>query len=144
VFHDARPSDPAPRVFPNAYLDRYVSQVVTTRDLRLVDLTSVGLQAIGVSRTALIESTPRRYPWTAALAQRLLDNAPDAEGILWTSRAHDRSLSVALVGRPGSPAALQPGGELPLALGVGAGLELLRATAADARITVVLPDPGAR
>lgn len=144
VFHDVRSSDPAPRVFPNAYGDRIVAQVITARDLRLIDLTSVGLQAIGVSRSALIESTPAQYPWTTAIAQRLLDHAPDAEGLLWTSRAHDRSLCVALVGRPGALPVLELGRELPLAVGVGAGLELLRTTAAEARITVVLPDPGAQ
>lgn len=144
VFHDVRSSDPAPRVFPNAYRDRILAQVITTRDLRLVDLTSIGLHAIGVSRAALIESTPRQYPWTAAMAQRLLDHAPDAEGLLWTSRAHDRALCVALVGRLGSGGPLVPGRELPLALGVGAGLDLLRAAAADARITIVVPDPSDR
>ena len=97
-----------------------------------------------MARQALIESTSRQHAWTASVAQRLLDHAPDIDGFQWTSRAHDRSRSVALLALADGEPALVRGDAVPLALGAGTGLELLRSVATDARITVVIPDPGTR
>ena len=142
VFHDIRPSHRHPRVHPNQYVDRYLSPVITARDLLLVDLTSIGLQAIGLSRHSVIESTSRRYEWTNSIAARLRAAAPAADGFLWTSRAHDPSQCVVLFDDPGRATTLAPHPtEHPLALGLGPGLHLLRAVATDAKITVILASP---
>ena len=142
VFHDIRPSDADPRVQPNQYLRRYLSPVVTTRDLLMVDLTTLGLQAIGITRTALIESRPTRYAFTLGVAERLRRAAPEADGFAWVSRAHDSSQSLVVYADPGRPRMLdRDPSELALALGLGRGLALLRELATEARITVVLPSP---
>lgn len=142
VFHDVRPSDRRPQVQPNQYVDRFLSPVVTLRDLELVDLTSSGLHAIGLTRAALIESTSRRYPWTTSIAERLRDAAPSADGFIWVSRAHDTTESAVLYEYPGRTPLIGPHPtEAPLALGFGPGLLLLRELATDAKITVVVPSP---
>ena len=142
VFHDIRPSHRAPRVMPNQYADRVLAPVVTVRPLTLVDLTTSGLHAIGVSRARLIESTSQRYDWTNAVASRLRAAAPTADGFVWVSRAQDTSRCVVLYADPGrtSMLAVAPTGG-PIPLDVGPGLALLRALATAARITVVVSHP---
>ncbi len=142
VFHDIRPSHAAPRVMPNQYIDRVLAPVVAVRDLSLVDLTTSGLHAIGVSRARLIESTSRMYDWTNHVAVRLRAAAPTADGFLWVSRAHDTSLSVVLYADPERATMLDaaPSGG-PTPLDVGAGLALLRALAVPAKITIVVATP---
>jgi hypothetical protein len=142
VFHDIRPSHRSPRVQPNQYVDRYLSPVTTVRDLDLVDLTSMGLHAIGITRAALVESTSRRYEWTNGTAARLRTAAPEADGFVWVSRAHDKAESLVLFDDPGRGQMIDVHPtETALALGLGPGLNLLRELALDAKITVVLPGP---
>jgi len=139
VFHDIRPSHRAPRVMPNQYADRVLAPVVTVRPLTLIDLTTSGLHAIGVSRARLIESTSRRYDWTNEVASRLRTAAPTTDGFVWVSRAQDTSRSVVLYADHGRPSMLEvapTGGPVPL--DVGPGLALLRALATPARITIVV------
>jgi len=146
IFHDVRPSHRDRRIAPNQYIDRILAPVVTARSLTLVDLTTDGLHSIGISRAALIESPPQRYPWTIEMAVLLRTAAPSANGFAWVSRARDTALSVVLYGDrvdPGDrsdPEMLVPGDGPALPLGIGAGLELLRTLAEAARITIVLPD----
>jgi hypothetical protein len=140
VFHDIRPSHPDPRVEPNLYVDRFLSPVVTLRDIELVDLTTSGLHAIGLSRVALIESTAKRYGWTNDIAKRLRAAAPTADGFVWVSRAHDTSESIVLFDEPGrAPMLGVHPVELAVALGFGPGLRLLRDLAVRAKITVIVP-----
>jgi len=142
VFHDIRPSDRNPRVAPNEYTTRFLSPVTTTRDLELVDLTTSGLHAIGLTRAALIESTSRRYDWTNGIAVRLRAAAPAADGFIWASRAHDTSESVVLFDDPGrTPMVTVHPTEFTLALGFGPGLRLVRELAVDAKITIIVPAP---
>jgi hypothetical protein len=142
VFHDIRPSDRAPRVQPNEYVDRYLSPVITVRELRLVDLTSAGLHAIGLTRAALIDSRSRRYPWTSRIARRLRAGAPEADGIVWVSRAMDTDQCVVLYADRGRPRMIEahPSADAS-ALGAGPGLLYLRELAVEARITLVVPSP---
>lgn len=140
VFHDIRPSDRAPRVLPNEYIDRYLSPVVTLRELTLVDLTMTGLHAIGLTRASLIESRSRRYGWTNGVAERLRTGAPHADGFIWVSRALDTVRSVVLYGEHGrAPMLGKHPTEVALPLGIGPGLLALREHAVEARITLVVP-----
>jgi len=140
VFHDIRPSHRDPRVMPNAYFGRFLAQVVTTRPLALVDLTTIGLHRIGITRTALIEATSRSYWWTVEQAIILRAAAPEADGFTWVSRAHDTSRCVVLYGDRGDPGRLRPGPDPAMPLALGAGLEILRALAEAAAITIVSPE----
>lgn len=142
VFHRARTTDRAPIVSPRDHVDRVLAPVRTTRSLTLVDLTTTGLHAIGISRARLIESRPGSYPWTRTIAARLVAAAPHADGLTWVSRADDTSRSVVLYLPRDQDPTLEPDPTRePLALGIGAGLELLRVLATDARITLWLPGP---
>ncbi len=140
VFHDIRPSDRVPRVLPNEYVDRYLSPVLTLRDLTLVDLTSAGLHAIGLTRASLIESRSRRYSWTNGIAERLRAAVPNADGCVWVSRAMDTAQCVVLYADRGrAPMIGRHPTEVAQSLGVGPGLLLLREHAVEARITLVVP-----
>jgi hypothetical protein len=141
VFHDIRPSHRERRVLPNQYVDRILAPVVTVRPLRLVDLTTDGLRAIGRSRERLIESTSRRYAWTVEQAEQLRAAAPDADGFIWVSRARDTSMSLVLYENPGRPAMIAPASKASMPLGVGPGLNVLRRLATSANIVVVVPGP---
>jgi hypothetical protein len=141
VFHDIRPSHRWRRVLPNQYAGRILAEVISARPLRLVDLTTDGLHTIGRSRTRLLESTSRMYWWTVKQAEQLRSAAPDADGFMWVSRARDTSMSLVLYGPPGRSTMLAPGWSIPLPLGVGAGLDLLRHLATATSITVVVPTP---
>lgn len=139
VFHAVRTTDRAPRVTAAEHTGRILAPVRTSRSLILVDLTSTGLHAIGMSRSRLIGSRPRAYPWTRTVAARLMAAAPEADGLTWVSRADDTSQSVVLYPRPDDPVLEVDDSREPLALGVGAGLELLRELATAARITLLIP-----
>jgi len=141
VFHDVRPSHRAPRVMPNQYVDRILALVLTSRPLALVDLTTDGLHAIGITRSALIESTSRRHEWTIGIAERLRAAAPGVDGFARVSRARDTSLSVVLYADAGRAPMVAPAPATPLPLGVGAGLRLVRELATAAKITLIVPDP---
>lgn len=143
VFHDIRPAHRTPLVLPNQYVDRILAPLVTSRALTLVDLTTSGLHAIGISRARLIESTSRRYAWTNGVAMRLRVAAPDADGFVWVSRARDTSLSVVLYADAGRAPMIESAAGAAVSLGLGAGLNLLRGLATEARITVIVPYPGA-
>jgi hypothetical protein len=140
VFHDIRPSHRAPRVMPNQYLDRILAPVLTSRPLALVDLTTDGLHAIGLTRSALIESTSRSYGLTVGIAERLRAAAPAGDGFAWVSRARDTSLCVVLYADAGRASMIVQAPATPLPLGVGAGLRLVRELATAARITLIVPD----
>jgi hypothetical protein len=139
VFHAVRTTDHAPRVTSAEHAGRILAPVRTSRSLTLVDLTTTGLHAIGMSRSRLIESRPDSYPWTRAVASRLRDAAPQADGLMWVSRADDTSRSVVLYPRPDDPALEVDDTREPLVLSVGTGLDLLRELATDARITLLIP-----
>ena len=86
-------------------------------------------------------STSAAYPRTVAIAHRLRSAARDADGFAWVSRAQDTSQCVVLYADPGRAAMLAPSpDDVPLPLGIGGGLALLRELATAARITVIIPD----
>jgi RES domain len=139
VFHDIRPAQRQRRVYPNQYADRILVEVRTVRVLRLVDLTTIGLHAIGRSRARLIDSLPKAFAATRADAVLLRAAMPEADGFIWVSRANDATRSVVLYQDAGRAPMITTGPAIPLPLGTGPGLELLRRLATAARITVVRP-----
>lgn len=141
VFHDIRPTDTDRRVFANQYEDRILVEIMTQRALRLVDLTTIGLHAIGRSRAELIDSLPHSHDTTRAEAELLRAAVPDADGFIWVSRANDATRSVELYEEIGMAPIIGPGAAIPMPLGTGPGLDLLRRLATEARIVLVRPTP---
>jgi hypothetical protein len=67
-----------------------------TEALRLVDLTTVGLQRIGLTRPQVIDTTSAKYRSTQSFARYLHAQFPDAHGIRWVSRLYDEGTCIVL------------------------------------------------
>ena len=89
VFHDV----PARARWKSVPLDRVTDSAHATlelrREIRFANLRTPDLARWRVSRDALIGSSPRHYPTTAAWAGAVHDQFPDVEGLAWTSNQCD-------------------------------------------------------
>lgn len=65
------------------FAERGHGQLVPTRDLRLVDLTTDGLHRLKVPKDELITSAPRDYVATARWAEALHRQFKDIDGLMW-------------------------------------------------------------
>jgi hypothetical protein len=72
------------------------SSMRATRDLSLIDLRSIALRKLGLTRRELIDTEAVQYPVTRAYALRLYQQFPNAEGMIWTSRQDDQSQALIL------------------------------------------------
>ncbi len=68
------------------------------RDLSLLQLHGFGLSRLGVAREELIASEAGQYSRTTLWARALHACRREADGLVWVSRQHDRSLCVVLFG----------------------------------------------
>src|SRR6266545_575581 len=75
-----------------------LSFLAPRRDLVLVQLHGFGLRRLGVTREELIASDAEEYLRTALWARALHACRPEADGLVWVSRQHDRSLCLVLFG----------------------------------------------
>ena len=75
-----------------------MSGVAPTRDLRLIELTTVGLRRFKLKKSEVIETGPLIYPNTRSLAQDWHRHHPDVDGLLWVSRQYDESMACVLFG----------------------------------------------
>lgn len=116
------------------FAQRGHGQLVPSRDLRLVDLTTDGLHRLKVPKEELILSAARDYPATARWAEALHHQFKDIDGLVWMSRQRDRDRAVVLFGDRvrGALAGTRIGGPLArnaelreaiLALALRAGIE---------------------
>jgi RES domain len=74
----------------------HVSQVRTTAALTLVDLTTPGLQAMGLRPSDLFESNPRDYPRTQRWAEWFRQQCAAAQGLYWVSRRYNEAVVMVL------------------------------------------------
>jgi hypothetical protein len=87
------------------------TMMVTTRDLRLIDLTSVGLRRFGLQHSDLIDTLPDQYPITQEWAAALYEANSHAQGLYWTSRLDNRTQALMLFGdQPAVKTAVRPTG----------------------------------
>lgn len=98
VFHDVPLDAPDKFVDLASFAQRGHGELVASRDLRLVDLTSEGLHRLKVPKEELITSAARDYHLTAKWAQALHHQFADADGLVWMSRQRDRDRSLVLFG----------------------------------------------
>lgn len=75
-----------------------VSVLAPRRELTLLQLHGFGLRRLGVTREELIASEAEQYPRTVLWARALHACRREADGLVWVSRQHDRSLCVVLFG----------------------------------------------
>lgn len=66
--------------------------------LKLVPLTSFGLQAVGLTVPDLIGGNSDRYPHTRAWARWIYEQMPEAQGLYWMSRRDDENGCMVLFG----------------------------------------------
>ena len=134
VFHDAAENDPNQQIYRSKLAGLVRSNVRLTRDIDLVDLTTIGRHRARVSRAELIEPVgPDNYLRTARWAEYFL-RCTSADGLIWPSRPLDTHLSILLFGRA-ADAIEDAGNDTPL--DVAAGLDRIYALAEEAEILVV-------
>lgn len=98
VFHEV-PIDAADKFVDLVdFAQRGHGELVPSRDLKLVDLTSEGLHRLKVPKDELITSPARDYLLTARWAEALHRQCADADGLLWMSRQRDRDQALLLFG----------------------------------------------
>lgn len=98
VFHDV-PHTAGFKSFAKGKLEGQVhSTVEVTQPLRLVDLASVPLRKLGVTRKQLIDTEKDQYPTTRKWAEAVHSQCPEAQGLSWVSRQDDSARAVVLFG----------------------------------------------
>lgn len=98
VFHDV-PHAPGFKQFDKRKLaGQEHSTVQTTQDLKLADLSSKPLRKLGVTRKQLIDTEKDQYAKTREWAEAIYAQAPDIQGLYWTSRQDDSARAVMLFG----------------------------------------------
>ncbi|HXA54848.1 MAG TPA: RES family NAD+ phosphorylase [Solirubrobacteraceae bacterium] len=98
VFHDL-PRPAAGQVVTHAALYPLVrSQVIPTRNLKLVLLAGYGLDRLKVTREQLIMSPPEEYAQIARWGESLYHCHERPDGLLWVSRQYELSPAVMLFG----------------------------------------------
>jgi hypothetical protein len=78
--------------------DQVHSMVQLERPLLMIDLSSVALRKLGVSRKQLIDTEKNQYPATRRWAEAIYHQCPDAQGLCWVSRQDDSARAVILFG----------------------------------------------
>lgn len=110
VFHDV----PHTAGFKSFDKGKLVGQVHSTvkvaRPLQVVDLASVPLRKLGITRKQLIDTEKDQYPATRKWAEALHRQYPDAQGLSWVSRQDDSARAVVLFGDRIPGGALKPQG----------------------------------
>lgn len=111
VFHDV-PYTAGFKTFGKEKLARQVhSSVRVEQQLQLVDLASVPLHKLGVTRKQLIDTEKDQYPATREWAKAFHGKCPQAQGLSWVSRQDDSARAVVLFGDRIPDGALRPEGE---------------------------------
>jgi RES domain len=98
VFHDV-PHTAGFKSFDKSKLgDQVHSTVRIEQALQLVDLASVPLRKLGVTRKQLIDTEKDQYPVTREWAKAIYGKCPQAQGLSWISRQDDSARAVFLFG----------------------------------------------
>lgn len=98
IFHDVPVDAPDKFIDLDEFARRGHGEIVPSRDLRVVDLTSEGLHRLRVPKEELIASPSRDYPSTARWAEALHRQFPDIDGLMWMARQRDRDRALMLFG----------------------------------------------
>lgn len=98
VFHDV-PHTPGFKAYDkNKLLGQVHSTVQVKRDLQVVDLASVPLRKLGVTRRQLIDTEKDQYPITRKWAEAIHHQWPQTQGLSWISRQDDSARAYVLFG----------------------------------------------
>lgn len=108
VFHDV-PHTAGFKSFDKRKLAGQVHSTIRVEQvLQLVDLASVPLRKLGVTRGQLIDTEKDQYPATRQWAAAIHRQCPQAQGLSWVSRQDDSARAVVLFGDRIPSGALRP------------------------------------
>jgi len=116
---------------------RAMSLLRLRREVKLVELRGTGLRRLRLQRRELIETEADQYSRSVRWAAALYQAAPEAGGLVWTSRLHDSSAAVVFFGDRVAEKDFTPV-EGPIPLGVGKGLARVMELAEEAGILITL------
>jgi hypothetical protein len=137
LFRDV-PLRGAPRTKRRAELElRAMSLLRLRREVELVELRGTGLRRLRLQRRELIETEADQYSRSARWAAALYQAAPQAAGLVWTSRLHDLSAAVVFFGDRVVERDFTPV-EGPIPLGIGKGLARVMELAEEAGILITV------
>lgn len=111
VFHDVPHSAGFKSVDKGKLAGQVHSTVRIEQELQLVDLASVPLRKLGVTRKQLIDTEKDQYPATRKWAVAIHRRCPQAQGLSWISRQDDSARTVVLFGDRIPDAALRAEGK---------------------------------
>lgn len=95
-------------MLPNRHREsRRAAQLSLTVPMQLADLSNLTLRAWGLARTDVIDCDADHYVQTRRLGLWIYENAPTAQGIIWTSRQLDQGKCVVLFGDRVNSATIQ-------------------------------------
>jgi RES domain len=99
VFHDV-PFAAGPKMLSKAkhVEGRSGSSLRLIVDLALIDLSTISLRKLGISRAELIDTDGSHYGETRRWALALYEQCPGAQGMKWTSRQDDTATTLVLFG----------------------------------------------
>ncbi|MCJ8208017.1 RES family NAD+ phosphorylase [Pseudomonas sp. RGM2987] len=110
VFHDV-PHTAGFKSFDKGKLAGQMhSSVQVSQPLQLVDLSSVPLRKLGITRKQLIDTEKDQYPATRKWAEAIHRQCPEVHGLSWVSRQDDSARAVVLFGDRIPDGALDPQG----------------------------------
>jgi hypothetical protein len=98
IFHNVDYAAADPSVVLKDFEGKAHCTIKTTRSLKLAKLNGTGLKKLKVSRLELIESLPVDYEDTAKWAERIHNDYPDVDGLVWQSRQLDERKSYVFFG----------------------------------------------
>ncbi len=137
VFRDV-PLRGGPRTKRQSELEvRAMSLLRLRREVKLVELRGTGLRRLRLQRRELIETEADQYPRSVRWAAALYQAAPQAGGLVWTSRLNDPAAVVVFFGDRVAEKDLSSV-EGPIPLGVGTGLARVMELAEEAGILITL------
>ena len=105
--------------------DLHASRIEMGESLRLVDLTKIGLQRMGLSVSELFETDADDYPRTRDWAQWIHTTVPQAQGLYWMSARQPEGAAMMLFGDRVPEGVLRQGQKLPQHLSAPAVLSCL-------------------
>ena len=98
VFHDVPHTAGFKTLDKGKLAGQVHSTVEVAQPMKVVDLASVPLRKLGVTRKLLIDTEKDQYPATRKWAEALHRQYPDAQGLSWVSRQDDSARAVMLFG----------------------------------------------
>jgi hypothetical protein len=97
VFHDIPYDEGLKTLSKAAYLAGMVrSSLRLPGNLRLIDLSSIALRKLGITRSKLIDTDGSQYEHSRNWALTLYEQNEDAQGLIWAPRQDDQARALVL------------------------------------------------